>query len=161
MTKVYLNGVQKLYKPVLALFVLLTLCHCGQAPETTPTYTSGTFSSVYNVTLKTACIQCHVSPGINGVKLDFSTQALAYQTLLASKVTGNTTSGICPNVSIVVAGNVSKSYLAAVLIAKYNTPNFSSVSGCSPYSVHLQDQNLSAAEQTSLTDWISGGALDN
>jgi hypothetical protein len=117
------------------------------------------------VTLKTACIECHVPTGAatvnNGVQLDFSTQALAYQTLTAKKVTGSTSSGICPNVSIVTAGDPTKSYLAAVLFAKYNATNFAGVSGCSPYSVHLQDQNISDAEQTSIINWITNGAKND
>jgi hypothetical protein len=151
-----------LIRASIILGMVLVLCRCGSKTEETTS--SGTFSNVYSVTLKTACIQCHVPAGsatAAGVTLDFSTQTTAYQTLTASVVSGGSTKNTCANISIVSAKNASKSYLAGVLFSSYNTSNFAGVTGCVPYSAHLTDQNISSDEQTSIINWINNGALNN
>jgi hypothetical protein len=80
--------------------------------------------------------------------------------LTALTVTGPIAGGACSSVKIVDPGNPSTSYLAGVLIQSYYD-NFNGLTGCQPYSVHLQDQNLSADEQSSLTTWITNGAANN
>jgi hypothetical protein len=163
--KVDLKGLFKksfIIQLLLTLSLLLVLCRCGQAPQ--ETYTSGTFAHVYNVTLKTACIQCHVPGGsatTAGVTLDFSTQTTAYQSLTTSVVSGGSTKNTCPNISIVLSKDANKSYLAGVLFDSYHTSNFAGVTGCTPYSAHLTDQSLSSDEQTSIVNWINNGALNN
>ncbi len=158
MNKSWLNWI---WVPVFVALMLM-LSRCGQK-DSGPA--SGTFSHVYTVTLKTACIECHVPTGAatvsNGVTLDFSTQAKAYSTLTGSVVTGQTSSGICANVKIVTASDLAKSYLAAVLFSDYNISNFAGKTGCSPDTTHLSRENLSAAEKTSITTWITNGAKND
>jgi hypothetical protein len=141
----------------------LTLTYCGQTTTTGPA--SGTFSAVYTNTLSQACIQCHVPTGavytVNQVPLDFTSQTTAYNTLTANKVKGQSSVGICGDVDIVKASHPELSYLAAVLFSDYSTSDFGGETGCTPYSVHHQDQHLSADEKTSLIKWITNGALNN
>jgi hypothetical protein len=126
---------------------------------------SGSFSGVYQVLSSNNCVSCH-SPGgaahdISGVELDLSSQASAYQALTSASVSGVSSSGICAGVRIVAPGNPASSYLLGVLFSSYNTSDFGGVSGCQPYSGHLQDTNLTQAEQASLTTWIQNGAPNN
>jgi hypothetical protein len=124
----------------------------------------GTFTNVYQNTLKTACIQCHVpggAPTNDGVKLDFTDQNTAYQTLMGSNVSGQISVGSCGGIKIVNPGNPASSYLAGVLFSEYNTDNFAGVSTCKPYTAHLTDQNLSADEKTAIISWIQSGAPNN
>ncbi len=145
--------------------VLSTVLLANCAKQQQPTSIAPTFTNVYNNTLKSACVTCHDPSGAatvqNGVQLDFSTQATAYSTLTTKNVTGQTSSGICPGVHIVSAGNPATSYLAAVLFASYAKANFGGVTGCTPYSVHLQDQHLSSDEQATIIGWIQNGTLNN
>lgn len=126
---------------------------------------SGTFSYVYQKTLSTACIECHVPSGaatqLYGVQLDFTLQATAYQTLTSSMVSGQSSVGACSSVRIVASGSPQTSFLAGVLFTDYFTTNFAGVAGCTPYSAHLNDQNLSDAEKASIISWIQNGAPNN
>ncbi len=146
----------------LVLGVLLVFSGCSKKTDSPAV---GTFGYVYQNTLKTACIECHVPSGAayasHGVQLDFSTQDTAYSTLLAKNVTGSSSTGTCSGIRIVSPSTPASSYLAGVLISSYHISNFAGVSGCTPYANHLSDQNLSAEEQTSLIEWIQGGALNN
>lgn len=145
---------------ILPLFILL--CRCGQTPTSTPTLTEGTFTHVYEKTLKSACIECHVPTGAafktDGVLLDFTSQAKAYSTLTTSSVTGGSSKTTCGSAKIVKATKVEDSYLAAVLFTEYNISNFAGISGCTPYTLHLTDQNISSTEKNSITTWIKNGA---
>ena len=141
---------------------------CGSqtgADANSVNYTAGTFTAVYNQTLKTACIECHVPSGSayvnNGVLLDFSSQSNAFTSLRLRSVTGASSTGTCSGVMIVSSGQPANSYLVGVLNPAYNYANFGGHSGCTPYSAHLQDQNLSAAEQASIVSWIQQGASNN
>ncbi|MCB0365170.1 MAG: hypothetical protein H6624_18910 [Bdellovibrionaceae bacterium] len=123
------------------------------------------FSSIYtNILRFHNCHSCH-SPGgsaydTDGVQLDFSTQALAHSTLTTKNVTGATSVGTCGSVKIVNT-TPQTSFLAGVLFSTYHISNFAGVSGCTPYSVHLSDQNLSSSEETAIVDWINAGAQNN
>jgi hypothetical protein len=142
-------------------------CPNGTTPEsvTSDSSSSGTFSNIYKNTFKKACIECHVPSGAatidNRVKLDFTTQDLAYSTLISSKVSGMIGSGTCGSANLIVAGDAKQSYLLAVLDAKYNSVNFAGITDCSPYSVHLQDQSLSESELSSIATWITNGAKND
>lgn len=148
----------------LAVGLVGLLVSCGKQTQAP---TPGTFTAVYTNTLSSACIQCHVptgavySAGGGNVKLDFSTQATAYTTLIGVKVAGTSTVGTCGDNFLVVASGATKSYLAAVLFDDYSTANFGGQSGCTPYAVHHQDQHLSADEKASMVKWITDGALNN
>lgn len=153
-----------LWLPSLAVLVLL-LSRCGALPESlTLTPASGTFASVYSALQKNNCTECHV-PGRSGpaagVTLNFTSQATAFSTLTANYVTATASVGTCGAAKIVTSGDPAKSYLAAVLFDSYNINNFGGVSGCSPFTGHLAAYNLSTAEQTSLLNWITNGALNN
>ena len=148
---------------LVCISLLITLARCGLVPDTT-TPASGTFGSVYVALKSNNCTECHVPGGaatVAGAQLDFTTQSTAYTTLLSKSVSATSSIGTCGSAKIVTAGDVSKSYLAAVLISSYSTSNFAGVTGCTPYSAHLTDTNMSAAEKTSVTDWIKNGALNN
>lgn len=160
-TQTYFLNRKRLTLATLVMAQILS--GCGQLA--TPTATSGTFTSIYTSTLsKTTCVSCHEPGGsgyANGVTLDFSTQALAYQTLTSATVSNPSEKTNCSGVKIVYPSNASKSYLAAVLFSDYNANNFAGVSGCQPYTVHLQNLSLSADEKTSILNWINNGALNN
>lgn len=145
--------------------LVLILARCGSQLTDTPAPASGTFGSVYNSLKSNNCTECHTPKGSatidNHVALDFSTQALAYQTLTASTVSGTTSAGDCGGIKIVSPGNPSKSYLAAVLFKDYNTSGFADVTQCVPYNAHLTSFNLSSSEKTSIINWIQNGALNN
>jgi hypothetical protein len=156
-----MTSLKNTWKPLFGLAIALLLSACGKSTEST----SGTFTQVYTNTLSRACIECH-KPGTaatdqDGVTLNFSTQATAFSTLLESTVRGASSTGTCGSVKIVTAGSVENSYLAGVLFTDYHKDNFAGVSGCTPYAVHLQNQNLSASEKTTILDWIRNGALNN
>src|SRR4051812_10536331 len=106
----------KVLLPLASATLALTLVHCGKIADSTPA--SGTFGSVYN-TLKTACIECHVPGGngaSNGEKLDFTTQATAYATLVTTSPTALSGGAACSTVKIVVPSNSTYSYLIGVLV---------------------------------------------
>lgn len=146
----------------IILGAALALAGCSKKTDSLEV---GTFGYVYQNTLKTACIECHVPSGAayasHGVLLDFSTQDTAYSTLLAKNVTGSSSTGTCSGIRIVSPSTPTSSYILGVLISSYHINNFAGVSGCTPYANHLSDQNLSSEEQTSLIQWIQGGALNN
>lgn len=155
------------YQLSLALLLLAApflLTQCGKITTTT-TPTSGTFASVYSILLSNNCNECHIPTGAattnNHVTLNFTSATTAYTTLTQNSVTGASSTGTCGTVKIVSAGSLSKSYLIGVLVQSYNISNFAGVTGCTPYSTHLQDTHLSSSDQTSLTTWIQNGALNN
>jgi hypothetical protein len=139
----------------------ILLSGCGKE-STTPA--AGTFGNVYTVTLRTACANCHAPGGLpttQGCTLDFSSQAQAYSTLTGGTVAGSGEPTACLGLKYVVAGDPSSSYLVGVLNSTYHVNNFAGHSGCLPYATHLQDQNLTADEQSSIVSWIQGGAQNN
>ena len=72
---------------LLVVLLALTLTRCGKVQDAAAP-ASGTFGNVYSVTLKTACIECHVPGGAtHGSTLDFTTQQTAYTTLTTNSVT--------------------------------------------------------------------------
>ena len=150
---------------VLTLALPFFLTDCGKIPGLDGTPASGTFGSVYRTITTANCTQCHVPGGAattdSGVQLDFTSQATAYSTLTSLNVTATSSKNICNGVKIVKSGEPAKSYFAAVLISTYNTSNFAGVTGCTPYNVHLENQNLSEAEKTSIVSWIQNGAPNN
>lgn len=144
---------------ILAGAWVLALNGCGQLAELTP----GTFSNVYSNTLK-SCAQCHdgTDASVENGTVDFSSQALAYETLLAGTVSGITAAGTCAGVKLVDAGSPSTSYLLAVLFADYASgTGFAGDGDCVPYATHLEDQNVSASEKASMVQWIQDGAQNN
>lgn len=147
---------------VVFVAVLFVLARCGNK---TSGPASGTFGHVYQTIKTSNCVECHNPTGAakkdSGVDLDFTTQATAFAGLSANVVTGATSKTICLNVKLVTAGDVTKSYVAAVLISDYNKDNFGGKAGCKPYTVHLQDTNLRADEKTSLVNWITAGAKND
>lgn len=144
-----------------AIALALALSGCGKQEES---YTSGTFTAVYNQTIKGQnCIECHAPGGSAanlGVGLDFTSQATTYQTLLSETVSGAGSSG-CATLRIVAPGSPSTSYLVPVLIASYATNGFGGRTGCQPINTHHSLVNMSADEQSSLIAWIQGGAPNN
>jgi hypothetical protein len=148
--------------PLIAAFLAVALVRCGKTPTSTPA--SGTFGSVYSTFNSAGCAECHApsvsASAAHGSSLDLSSQSAAYSTLVGTKVTATDSTSTCGNVSLVVAGNPSQSYLAAVLFSSYNTANFVE-SGCTPYNAHLSDQHLTSDEQTSIISWIQNGAQNN
>jgi hypothetical protein len=155
---------------VAALTVILS--NCGSKMSSQPTSqtaldsTPGTFTNVYQIfTQSHNCNQCHV-PGApaydqNGVKFDLTSQATAFSTLVNQAISGQSSTGICGGVLEVVPGSPQTSYLAAVLDQAYNTASFAGVSSCAPFNGHLQSENLSADEISSIVSWIQGGAQNN
>lgn len=160
-----LSVIRRSVFPLAASLVLaaLLLPGCGKKDE--ESYTPGTFTAVYNQTLKTACIECHVPSGAatvdSHVDLDFSSASAAYTSLTTQYATGDSTPASCTTVKVVDPGYPQNSYLAGVLLSSYNTNDFAGKTGCQPYTAHLIDQHLSADEQSSLISWIQGGALNN
>ncbi|MBI5139028.1 hypothetical protein HZA26_00220 [Candidatus Nomurabacteria bacterium] len=148
----------------LTLILVFVFASCGKVPA--PSTTTGTFTDVYN-TIKTAnCMECHSPTGAakvnSGVQLDFSTQTTSYSTLTNNHVvTATDIIGTCGTAKLVIAGSPDTSYLAAVLISKYNVTNFAGILGCTPYTVHLTDQHITDSDQSSIIDWIKNGALNN
>ncbi len=141
----------------LAIFfaVAILLSRCGNKGPA-----SGTFGSVYTVTLKTACINCH-QPGGAATALDFTTQATAYNTLFGN-VRGPIAVGTCGTVKIVVPSNPNTSYLPAALFADYRTAGnqMKGVPACTPFITN-HNLNLSDAEKTSMITWITNGAKND
>ncbi len=146
---------------------IAALVGCGSSSSNTDTTAiPQTFTGVYTNVFSTACVQCHT--GASGSAdtspysstLDFTNATNAYNTLVGTgvpvQVMGTASSG-CHASDIVAPGNPSASYLAAVLFADYKA----SWTACSPYAAHLQDQNLSAAEETAIIGWIQAGAQNN
>lgn len=123
--------------------------------------TPGTFTHVYQATLSTACVQCHVPGSDGGDHLDFSDKGSAYRTLLGGAVSGHSSATICGGLKLIEPGVPRDSYLAAVLFAEYNAIGFGGVPECKPYSVHLEDQNLSDTEKSSILSWIRNGARND
>lgn len=125
---------------------------------------SSTFTTVYQ-TLSTACIECH-KPGTaatdsNQVQLNFTTQALAYSTLMAGNVNGILTRGSCPSVKLVSVGVPGSSYLVGTINQSYASSSFGGVSGCTPYNVHYSTLNLSTTQQNAIIAWIADGAKND
>ena len=149
------------FASVVVVALALALSGCGKKEES---FTSGTFTAVYNQTIKGQnCNECHVPGGSAanvGVGLDFTSQATAYQTLVSEMVSGAGSSG-CSALKIVVAGSPSTSYLVPVLISSYATNGFGGQTGCQPINTHHSLVNLSTDEQSSLIAWIQGGAQNN
>ncbi len=136
---------------------------CGAASQLVDP-TPGTFGSVYTKTLKAGnCVQCH--DGSNSAEygnLNFSTQALAYQTLTQGTVTGPVAKGNCGGLKLINANSPTTSYFTAVLFDEYATQSgFAGDSDCAPYATHRSEQNISADEKTSIIDWINAGAPNN
>ncbi len=125
-------------------------------------YTAGTFSYVYNKSLKTACIECHVPDADQkGAKLDFTSQDTAYQSLLGNTVLGINSVGQCGALRIVEPGRPSSSYLLGMNVPSYRVDNFGDVTGCTPLNTHLTPPYLSDEEQNSIVSWIQSGAQNN
>ena len=146
----------------LSVVGVLLVANCGKSssgPDTTAV--SPTLTSLYSNVFSQNCIVCHVPGGAsNGSTLDFSSITTAYQTLLSAHVSGTSTAGACASVRIVTPSHPETSYLEAVLDASYAKANFVQT-GCTPYAVHLQNTNLSSAELSALSAWISNGAANN
>jgi len=137
----------------------LLLSRCG--PKTPA---PGTFGSVYQVTLKTACIECHTPSTAatlnNGVVLDLTSQTTAYNTFFGF-VVGRVAKGSCGAVRLVVAGSTSTSYLPAALFSDFRTGvNMTGTPACQPHTID-HNLNLSSAEKQSLLDWITSGAKND
>jgi hypothetical protein len=146
---------------ILSLGVMLS--GCGQVSDLVDSTTaqSGTFSHVYSNVLSD-CLQCH--DGSNAADygaLDFSSKAKAYESLQGT-VSGPLASGTCAGVELITASAPADSYFAAVLLSEFaTTSGIAGDSDCVPYANHLEDQNLTTAEKTSIKDWITAGALNN
>lgn len=153
---------------VVALTVILSNCgsSLNSTSKTALDSTAGTFTNVYQIfTQSHNCNQCHV-PGApaydqNGVKIDLTSQATAYATLVNQAISGQSSTGICGGVLEVSPGSPQASYLAAVLDSAYSTAGFAGVGSCQPFNGHLESEALSADEISSLVSWIQGGAQNN
>lgn len=151
-------------KHLVVAGLILALWSCSE--DTKPNSTDTTkFTSIYtNIIRFHNCHSCHAPGGsaydTDGVQLNFSTEDLAHSTLTTKFVTGNTSVGTCGAVRIVNT-SPQTSFLAGVLFSEYNTANFAGVTGCTPYSVHLSDQNLSTSEKDAIVTWINNGAPRN
>lgn len=154
------SRILKWLAPVAVVGILAVLPQCG----TKTSAPSGTFTAVYTNTLSTACGSCHLPGGsaaADGVKLDFSTQATAYSTLVGTTVAANDVVGTCGGVKLVAPSSPATSYLVGTLITSYGGTAFETATGtsCVPYAGH--SVNLSADEESSLTAWIQNGAQNN
>jgi hypothetical protein len=143
--------------------LILALWSCSESKTTDP----NKFSSIYpNIIRFHNCHSCHAPGGqvydnpTDPVELNFSTEDLAYSTLTSKTVAGPTSKGTCGGIKIVNT-TPQTSFLAGVLFSDYNAANFGGVSGCTPYSVHLSDQNLSTSERDAIVTWINNGAPRN
>lgn len=162
-------SLSKLIKLVVSLCffyataVLTTSC----TKDANITVVAPTYSSLYSNVFyngNTGCVSCH-APGesaydTDNVGIDFTSSSNGYSTLVGPDVMGNTSVGTCSAVELVDPGSPTSSYLAAVLISSYNSGNVGK-SGCTPYNVHLSDQNLSTEELSALEEWITNGAQNN
>ena len=153
---------------LLSLSTALLLHGCGSKDSSSTTAASGTFTNVYTTVLSTACIECHKPTGAatlqDNVKIDFSTQALAYSTLVTGSPTvhGASSVGTCANAKLVTPSTVATSYLAGTLFSTYDVNNFAQISGCTPYAGHLaMTLGITTDQQTSITTWIQNGAQNN
>ena len=116
---------------------------CGTSPSDPAPPPAGSFAHVYSILQTANCNECHTPGGSasqSQVTLDFTSPSTAYTSLTTSTVSAQDATS-CSGIKIVVAGNPSKSYLAAVLSSTYYSggSNFSEKSGCTPYTAH---QNL-------------------
>ena len=144
-------------------FVVATLLsRCGQNFPSAP---EGSFQKVYEILKKSNCNECHVQTAAtwkeDKVFLDFAAAKTAYKTLTSTTVMGPSSKNICKGVKNVTASNVEKSYMAAVLDDKIPQENFGGVKGCTPYTTHHTNTNLSDAQKSSIKKWISNGAKDD
>lgn len=150
---------------VACVCALFLLTRCGQ--QSTTTTVSGTFTDVYTNTLSTDCVSCHnptngAATLDNNTTIDFSSQSQAYTTLTAGVVAGMVKAPTCGGLQLVVASNPTNSYVLATMFSTYNTANFAGKNGCTPYNhANYGNFNLSAAEQTSIVNWIQNGAQNN
>ncbi|MCC7404443.1 MAG: hypothetical protein IT288_08600 [Bdellovibrionales bacterium] len=153
-------------KHLVVAGLILALWSCSE--DTKPNSTDTTkFTSIYtNIIRFHNCHSCHAPGGqvfdnpTDPVELNFSTEDLAYSTLTSKNVAGPTSKGTCTGIKIVNT-TPQTSFLAGVLFSEYNTANFAGVTGCTPYSVHLSDQNLSSSEKSAIVTWINNGAPRN
>jgi hypothetical protein len=176
MTARRVQGIQRTLRLAGIVCLTLILARCGDNSKRSAIepadsrLDSGTFSSIYQNTIQSECIQCHQpgqSSGVQaGTSLDFTSQSQAYATLTSgatSLVSSIDESGSCQGAAIIVAGNPAQSYFAATLFPdwaqRYSNPGFPN---CSPYSheVH-QNLNLSSDEENSIITWIQNGAQNN
>ncbi len=144
---------------VLAVASVVLLNRCGLEQAAAP---SGTFRSVFEAIQVNNCAECHTATGTafveDGVELEFGNAASAFSGLTTKTVTGNISDGICGGVPLVTANDLSKSYFAAVLFEDVATDDFAGQTGCTPYSTHHTDTNLSSLHQESIKAWINNGA---
>jgi hypothetical protein len=146
------------------LALLMVLTHCGKVEEATGP-ASGTFGHVYKAIKSNNCDECHVPTGAatvnSNVQLDFTSQTTAYTTLMNTTVTGGASVGTCGAVKNVTASDPTKSYFAGIMVPAYRMDNFAGATGCLPVNTHIEQYSFSGDEQTSLTNWIKNGALNN
>jgi hypothetical protein len=144
---------------------LMALVDCGSNNSSTDSNgTSPNFTSIYSTILSPLCVQCHQPGGAavqQGVNLDFTSQASAYQGLTTSHVSSINESGTCGSVPLVSAGNPSASYLLAVVAQAYNIPNFAGANGCTPLASHIENGYVNQSQAGAIAAWIHQGAPNN
>lgn len=148
---------------ILSLFFILT--QCSPQKDVGTKNTGSQFSAIYKDILSKNCVGCH-SPGGSGFQsgatIDFSTQSLAYSTLVNGTVHGYSSnlSGQCNNVYLVQAQQPNSSYLLATLFNDYYKIDFVQ-SGCDPYSPSIHGASVGESEMNVIVNWINSGALNN
>jgi len=153
--------------PLAFAALAITLPKCGTSPSTS-TPAAGTFTNVYAIFTAAQCSRCHTPPATsaneNGSSLNLSTQALAYSTLVGTTATPTTVTATdnsaCSTVKLVNTATPANSYLLAIFTPADQVTGFGSAS-CRPDASHLQSDNLSADQLTTITNWITAGALNN
>lgn len=147
-----------------ALVSLLFLTHCGSKQDSSEV--AARFSSIYTRVLNQNCVQCHEPQGSatvnNSTLIDFSSQALAYQTLTTLTSTGLSANinNQCSGVPLVTVGYPEGSYLLATLFSDYHHTDFVK-SGCTPYPSNIHGVTLSTSEKQAIVEWVRSGAVNN
>ncbi len=148
---------------LLALPIILT--HCNPKDSLKTSNIQPSFSSIYENVLSKNCVGCHEPQGmgtVQGAQIDFSSKAIAYQTLTSSYSSGtaSNSSGQCSSVPLVSAGHPESSYMLATLFTDYHHSNFG-INGCTPHSPSAHGATVDSSEKDAIVNWIQNGAQNN
>jgi len=153
-------------KSIYLLSLLLLITRCDSSKSSKTSNVTSNFTSIYTHVLSKNCVQCHEPQGSatinNSTQIDFSTQAVAYQTLTSLTSTGVSANlnSQCSGVPLVSMGHADQSYVLATLSATYFHADFYK-SGCTPYSPSGHGATLSSTETQAIVEWIQNGAINN
>lgn len=148
---------RSMIKLSLVSAVLLSAFACSEKKDDASANGNG-FTAIYNASFSVSCKNCHYAgaPAANS-NLDMSNATVAYDGLLA-RVTSPGSLSTCTNQFRVSPGQPSKSYLLGMISGTYTTTNFNGEAGCGHPPTHKDGVNLTAAEVTSIVQWIQSGA---